>query len=92
MKAIGIQPVKWDNDQLHLIDQRLLPDEMIYLNYQNSSSAADAITDMVVRGAPAIGITAAYAVVLAAKEVLDVSANGHRAINRLFSCGKAYGN
>lgn len=75
MKAIGIQPVKWDNDQLYLIDQRRLPNETVYLNYQNSKPAADAITDMVVRGAPAIGITAAYAVVLAAKEVLDDSGN-----------------
>lgn len=73
MKDNGIQPVKWENDQLHLIDQRLLPNEMIYLNYQNSSAAADAITDMVVRGAPAIGVTAAYAVVLAAKEALQKS-------------------
>jgi len=73
MKGTGIQPVKWENDQLNLIDQRLLPNELLYLNYLNSSAAADAITDMVVRGAPAIGITAAYAVVLAAKEVLATS-------------------
>lgn len=73
MNNIGIQPVKWENDQLHLIDQRLLPDEMVYLNYEKSAEAADAITDMVVRGAPAIGITAAYAVVLAANEALQAS-------------------
>lgn len=67
----GVQPVKWDNDQLQLIDQRLLPDELIYLSYDKSAMAADAITDMVVRGAPAIGVTAAYAVVLAAREAFD---------------------
>lgn len=75
MTDIGLQPVKWVNDQLLLIDQRLLPDELVYLNYLTSKAAADAITDMVVRGAPAIGITAAYAVVLAAKETLDTSEN-----------------
>lgn len=73
MKGSGIQPIKWENDQLYLIDQRLLPNELVYLNFLNSTSAADAITDMVVRGAPAIGITAAYAVVLAAKEALAAS-------------------
>jgi len=74
-QPLGIQPVKWENDQLQLMDQRLLPDEMVYLSYSKSKVAADAITDMVVRGAPAIGVTAAYAMVLAAKEAFAESAN-----------------
>ena len=53
---------------LTLLDQRRLPREKIYLDYDNPKAVADAITAMVVRGAPAIGIAAAYAVVLAARK------------------------
>jgi methylthioribose-1-phosphate isomerase len=63
-----IRPIKWENDQLHLIDQRLLPSELRYVSYSHVREVTKAITDMVVRGAPAIGITAAYAVVLAARD------------------------
>ena len=63
-----LRPVRWDAGRLHLIDQRLLPREERWLDYDNAFFVAEAIRDMVVRGAPAIGITAAYAVVLAARE------------------------
>ena len=56
----------WKNNHLCLLDQRVLPQQVTYLDIKNSKVAADAIRDMVVRGAPAIGITAAYAIVLAA--------------------------
>lgn len=59
--------VKWDAGRLTLLDQRKLPGEIIYLNYDSATAVATAIKDMVVRGAPAIGIAAAYAVVLAAR-------------------------
>ena len=52
---------------LTLLDQRKLPREKFYLDYDSARAVADAITDMVVRGAPAIGIAAAYAIVLAAR-------------------------
>ena len=64
----GIQPVQWENNQLKLLDQRILPQQETWLFYDNVHDVAGAITDMVVRGAPAIGITAAYGVVLAARE------------------------
>ncbi len=53
---------------LTLLDQRRLPHEKIYLDYDDPRQVADAITAMVVRGAPAIGIAAAYAIVLAARQ------------------------
>ncbi len=59
--------VKWNAGRLTLLDQRKLPGEIIYLNYDSATAVAAAIRDMVVRGAPAIGIAAAYAVVLAAR-------------------------
>ncbi len=57
------RPMYWKGGRLHLLDQRLLPHEEHWLAYDNAFSVAEAIRDMVVRGAPAIGITAAYAVV-----------------------------
>jgi len=62
-----IRPVKWENNALLLLDQRILPQKFEHIEYKHCKDAADAITDMVVRGAPAIGITAAYAIVLAAE-------------------------
>ncbi|GJM05942.1 MAG: methylthioribose-1-phosphate isomerase [marine bacterium B5-7] len=59
--------VKWNAGMLTLLDQRKLPREINYLDYDSALAVAVAIKDMVVRGAPAIGIAAAYAVVLAAR-------------------------
>jgi len=63
----NIQPIIWRNDTLELLDQRLLPADEKYIQLNDVESVARAITDMVVRGAPAIGITAAYGVVIAAR-------------------------
>lgn len=62
-----IRAVEWVDDHLRLIDQRLLPGKFEHIDLHDISGAAQAIRDMVVRGAPAIGVTAAYAVVLAAR-------------------------
>ena len=62
-----IRAVAWVDDTLHLLDQRFLPGREETLVISDCKVAADAIRDMVVRGAPAIGITAAYAAVLAAR-------------------------
>ena len=62
-----IRAVEWKNERLVLIDQRRLPSVSEHLSIDTPTAAADAIRQMVVRGAPAIGITAAYAVVLAAR-------------------------
>ncbi len=63
-----IKPIIWKNDALQLLDQRLLPAEHTYITLTDVMSVAQAITNMVVRGAPAIGITAAYGIVIAAKQ------------------------
>lgn len=64
----AIKPIIWRDDTLQLLDQRLLPAEHVYISLTDVKSVAQAITDMVVRGAPAIGITAAYGVVIAARQ------------------------
>jgi methylthioribose-1-phosphate isomerase len=60
--------VTWEENKLRLIDQRALPGELIYVTYRDYEDVADAIRSMVVRGAPAIGITAAYGMALAAQQ------------------------
>jgi len=62
----SVKAVEWSNGRLRLLDQRVLPAVVRYLEFDDVNQVADAIRSMVVRGAPAIGITAAYAVVLAA--------------------------
>ncbi len=63
----SVFPIRWHEDSLKLIDQRLLPAESTEITYDSVAAVADAIRDMVVRGAPAIGITAAFGVVIAAR-------------------------
>lgn len=58
--------IEWKGDRLRLLDQRLLPREKVFLEYSNYHDVATAIRDMVVRGAPVIGATAAYGMALAA--------------------------
>lgn len=71
-----IRAVVWEDDKLRLLDQRLLPQQESYLEFDDPRAVADAIRDMVVRGAPAIGITAAYGVVLALKRRLEEGGEG----------------
>ncbi|MES9899900.1 MAG: S-methyl-5-thioribose-1-phosphate isomerase [Sedimenticola sp.] len=67
IRADADHAIVWDNDRLYLLDQRILPGQEEYIELQTASATADAIRDMVVRGAPAIGITAAFGVVLAGR-------------------------
>ena len=67
-----VAPIVWDT-QLQLLDQRLLPHTETYLDIGTVEEAGRAIADLVVRGAPAIGITAAYGVVLACRQYPDMN-------------------
>ena len=67
-KTGTVSAVEWHEDNVLMLDQRILPGEEQYIVLKTSGEVASAITDMVVRGAPAIGIAAAYGVVLAARE------------------------
>jgi len=58
-----------ENDAVLMLDQRRLPGEEIYERLESDVDVGRGITDMVVRGAPAIGIAAAYGIVLAARRV-----------------------
>jgi len=64
-----IRPIRWTGDALELLDQRKLPFATEYLTCRNSDEVAAAIHALAVRGAPAIGIAAAWGVVLAARQI-----------------------
>ncbi|XID93538.1 S-methyl-5-thioribose-1-phosphate isomerase [Paenibacillaceae bacterium WGS1546] len=59
-----LQSLRWESDALSLLDQRLLPEETVYLRLTSPQDVWEAIRELKVRGAPAIGIAAAYGVVL----------------------------
>lgn len=64
----SVRAVEWREGVLRLLDQRLLPQHTEYLSCRDAAAVAQAISTMAVRGAPAIGIAAAYGVVLAAQQ------------------------
>jgi methylthioribose-1-phosphate isomerase len=68
MAAEKVKAIDWRDGTLHLLDQRILPFEETWLAYETADGVAEAIRSMVVRGAPAIGISAAYGIVLAVFE------------------------
>lgn len=65
-----MRTLKWDaaNEYLKIIDQRLLPSQLEFLTLDNYKAVAKAIHQMAVRGAPAIGVAAAYGLALAAMQ------------------------
>lgn len=75
MDETEIRPIVWSGENLELLDQTRLPREEVTVRVSTYQQAIEAIRTMQVRGAPAIGVTAAYAVALAAR---DIKANGHQ--------------
>ena len=73
-----VRAVKWVDGALALLDQRRLPAEEIWLTLPDAGAVSAAIRDMVVRGAPAIGITAAYGAVIAARQRFGADPHGWR--------------
>jgi len=63
--------LRWRDGALELIDQRQLPERAVYVRCASAQETADAIRAMVVRGAPAIGCTAAYGVAVEAQRLKD---------------------
>ncbi len=61
-----VETLHWNGSAIEMIDQRILPHHIEYITCDSARSVANAIRDMVVRGAPAIGVAAAYGVALEA--------------------------
>lgn len=63
-KELSVHALVWKGNSLHILDQRVLPDKISFDNYTDAEGVSEAIKGMRVRGAPAIGIAAAYGVAL----------------------------
>jgi methylthioribose-1-phosphate isomerase len=77
-----VETLRWANDKLEMIDQRILPAVFEYLSYDSAATVAEGIRSMVVRGAPAIGVAAAYGVALEALRLSSTlrQAQGERSL------------
>jgi methylthioribose-1-phosphate isomerase len=64
---VGVLPIVWQDGVVRMLDQTVLPGEERWLELRDEHAVAEAITSMRVRGAPAIGVAAAYGVALAAR-------------------------
>ena len=60
-----LRTVEWKNDSVVMIDQTKLPNELVFVKYTNYNDVAEAIRTLVVRGAPAIGVSGAFGMALA---------------------------
>jgi methylthioribose-1-phosphate isomerase len=69
------QPLAWLGNKLRLLDQTRLPREEVYLELSSHQEVAQAIREMKIRGAPAIGVATAYGVALGALEIETSSRN-----------------
>ena len=81
---MAIEPIRWKGDRLELLDQRLLPDQNVYVVCRTAADVATAIRDMIVRGAPAIGCAAAFGIVLGGKDSFDLLAKSRPTAVNLF--------
>ena len=68
-----IKTVEWTDEGVRMLDQRFLPTEEKYLTLRSYEEVAEAIKQMVVRGAPAIGVSAAMGLALGAKQSVGTS-------------------
>lgn len=64
-----IKTIEWVNNNVVMIDQRLLPEKEVYNTYRDYKGVAEAIKKMVVRGAPAIGVAGAFGVAIGASKI-----------------------
>ena len=69
MKEIYTSPIDWLGDRVRIIDQSLLPAEEVYLELDDYRDVASAITELKIRGAPAIGVAGGYGIALGALKI-----------------------
>lgn len=84
LAAEKVIAIDWRDDALYLLDQRILPFSETWLSYDSAAGVAEAIRSMVVRGAPAIGISAAYGIVLGARTRIAAGGDWMTAIEEDF--------
>ncbi|WP_175653724.1 S-methyl-5-thioribose-1-phosphate isomerase [Pseudomonas sp. Marseille-P9899] len=85
LAAEKVRAIDWRDGALHLLDQRALPFEETWLSYTDAAGVAEAIRSMVVRGAPAIGISAAYGLLLGLRQRLAAGGDWRAALEADFT-------
>ena len=71
--GMKVETLRWKENCLEMIDQRILPASFEYIKYDSAQEVAKGIREMVVRGAPAIGVAAAYGIALEARCLCKLS-------------------
>jgi len=72
-EPMKVETLRWRDGRIEMIDQRILPAAFEYRTYDNAAGVAESIRSMVIRGAPAIGVAAAYGVALEALQQQSAS-------------------
>jgi methylthioribose-1-phosphate isomerase len=85
LAAEKVKAIDWRDSALHLLDQRVLPFQETWHTYTTAAGVAEAIRSMVVRGAPAIGISAAYGMVLAVRQRVAAGGDWRAALEEDFT-------
>jgi methylthioribose-1-phosphate isomerase len=85
LAAEKVKAIDWRDGALYLLDQRVLPFQQTWLRYDDAPAVAEAIRTMVVRGAPAIAISAAYGLVLSARQRLAAGGDWQAALEQDFA-------
>jgi len=75
ISAHAVETLRWENGAIEMIDQRILPAQIKYIQAYDAASVASAIRSMVIRGAPAIGIAAAFGIALEALQIKEMPPN-----------------
>ncbi len=84
-----LEHIAWKEGRLHLLDQRLLPQQTAYRICSTVQDVVESIREMYVRGAPAIGISAAFGMVIAAGEALEKGLNEKETRKYIIEAGEA---
>ena len=71
-----LHTIEWKNDSVVMIDQTKLPNELVFVKYTDYNDVADAIRTLVIRGAPAIGVSGAFGMALAALQSSSKTIDG----------------
>ncbi len=76
MHNSNIKSISWEEDYIKILDQTRLPAEEVYIECYELERSAKAIEDLSIRGAPAIGVTAAFAMALEAQKINEENYSG----------------
>lgn len=83
--VMAVRTIEWRNGNVVMLDQRLLPTREVYRVYRDHRQVAQAIKDMVIRGAPAIGVAAAMGIALGMRSLRGDRARDFERVCRMFA-------